>query len=133
MLLWLLALPGCMMGRSTANLQLPVDDILPRVMHELRIVEAVFERRLDEPVIRRYGFPKRRYLPLQSVEQLRQIGVIFVQFLCDVTHGRPQVIVAETIKGKGVSFMENNNEWHSGPTTPEQTRQALQEIQRSGE
>lgn len=26
--------------------------------------------------------------------------------------GKPMVIIARTIKGKGVSFMENNNEWH---------------------
>ncbi|MCX6249771.1 MAG: transketolase [Bacteroidetes bacterium] len=26
--------------------------------------------------------------------------------------GKPRVVIARTIKGKGVSFMENNNEWH---------------------
>lgn len=29
-------------------------------------------------------------------------------------NGKPKAILAKTIKGKGVSFMENNNYWHSG-------------------
>jgi transketolase len=34
--------------------------------------------------------------------------------------GRPSVIIANTVKGKGVSFMENRYEWHSGAITEEQ-------------
>jgi transketolase len=47
---------------------------------------------------------------------------------CLDRNGRPSVIVAETIKGKGVSFMEGNPDWHAGPTSPEQTESALREI-----
>ncbi len=43
-------------------------------------------------------------------------------------NGRPSVIVADTIKGKGVSFMEDKAEWHAGPTSPQQTDAALREI-----
>jgi len=43
---------------------------------------------------------------------------------------RPQVIVAHTIKGKGVSFMENNPSFHGKAPTPEQLAQALAEIER---
>jgi transketolase len=42
--------------------------------------------------------------------------------------GKPTMIVANTIKGKGVSFMENQCEWHSGPPTPEQYSQAMEEL-----
>ena len=45
--------------------------------------------------------------------------------------GRPSVIVAQTIKGKGVSFMENTHLWHSALVTEEQMKQALAEL-RSG-
>ena len=51
---------------------------------------------------------------------------------CARSTGRPSVIVADTIKGKGVSFMEGNPDWHAGPTTPEQTQSALREIQGDG-
>lgn len=43
--------------------------------------------------------------------------------------GRPTVIIAHTIKGKGVSFMEHNNEWHAKKLTEEQYIQAVKEIE----
>ena len=42
--------------------------------------------------------------------------------------GKPTMIVANTIKGKGVSFMENQAEWHSGPPTMDQYTKALEEL-----
>jgi transketolase len=44
------------------------------------------------------------------------------------TRGRPTVIVAETVKGKGFSFAENNPAFHNGALTEEQHRQALSEL-----
>jgi transketolase len=44
------------------------------------------------------------------------------------TLGKPTMIVANTIKGKGVSFMENQAEWHSGPPTMEQYTRAMEEL-----
>jgi transketolase len=42
--------------------------------------------------------------------------------------GRPTVLIAHTIKGKGVSFMENQVAWHAGIPTQEQYEQALTEL-----
>ena len=42
--------------------------------------------------------------------------------------GTPKAIVAETIKGRGVSFMENVPIWHGTAPTDEQLRQSLEEI-----
>ena len=42
--------------------------------------------------------------------------------------GRPKVIIADTIKGKGVSFMENRPEWHFKIPSTEQYELALAEI-----
>ena len=41
---------------------------------------------------------------------------------------KPIVIIAHTIPGKGVSFMENKPEWHGKPPTAEEAKQALQEL-----
>jgi transketolase len=41
---------------------------------------------------------------------------------------RPSVIIARTIKGKGVSFMENKLEWHYKSPNTEQFNQALKEL-----
>ncbi|MGD1106419.1 MAG: transketolase [Terracidiphilus sp.] len=45
--------------------------------------------------------------------------------------GAPTVIVADTIKGKGVSFAENTAAFHNGAMTSEQYDQALAEIEES--
>lgn len=42
--------------------------------------------------------------------------------------GKPHVIIANTVKGKGVSFMENNNYFHGVAPTAEETEAALAEI-----
>lgn len=44
------------------------------------------------------------------------------------TKGKPTIIIARTVKGKGVSFMENRVEFHGNAPTPEQARQALAEL-----
>ena len=41
----------------------------------------------------------------------------------------PTVIIAHTIPGKGVSFMENDYQWHGKPPTQEQGEVALKELQ----
>src|SRR3989344_2878406 len=42
---------------------------------------------------------------------------------------RPTLIIAHNTPGKGVSFMENNYEWHGKPPTAEQAKIALRELQ----
>jgi transketolase len=44
------------------------------------------------------------------------------------TKGRPTMIVANTVKGKGVSFMENQAGWHGTAPNKEQKEQALKEL-----
>jgi transketolase len=41
---------------------------------------------------------------------------------------KPVMIIARTIKGKGVSFMENDNKWHGTPPDAETTARALAEL-----
>jgi transketolase len=44
--------------------------------------------------------------------------------------GRPRVVIAHTVKGKGVSFMEASDGWHAGHLTAEQYRAAMAEVAR---
>lgn len=44
------------------------------------------------------------------------------------TKGKPTVIIAKTVKGKGVSFMENQAGWHGQAPNKEQSEQAIMEI-----
>ncbi len=43
--------------------------------------------------------------------------------------GKPTAIIARTIKGKGVSFMENNVAFHGKTPTPEEAERALKELE----
>ena len=45
--------------------------------------------------------------------------------------GKPTFIIANTVKGKGVSFMEDRSEWHGATPNPAQAAQALDEIRKS--
>lgn len=42
--------------------------------------------------------------------------------------GKPTIIIAKTIKGKGVSFMENKAEWHGRAPSEEEYKKALEEL-----
>jgi transketolase len=42
--------------------------------------------------------------------------------------GVPTIIIANTVKGKGVSFMENQPEWHGKAPNAEQYKLAMQEL-----
>jgi transketolase len=46
----------------------------------------------------------------------------------EATRGRPTFIAAHTVKGKGVSFMENNVEWHGKAPKPAEAVEAIREI-----
>ena len=43
-------------------------------------------------------------------------------------HEMPTVIIAHTIPGKGVDFMENDYLWHSKPFKPGEAKKALHEL-----
>ena len=44
------------------------------------------------------------------------------------TKGKPTVIIASTVKGKGVSFMENKAEWHGKAPSEEEYNQAMSDL-----
>ncbi len=45
-------------------------------------------------------------------------------------NGKPTFIIAKTVKGKGVSFMENNPKWHSGALKDKEYTEAIENIER---
>jgi transketolase len=55
-----------------------------------------------------------------------QIGKALDQ--AEAIHGRPTVVVAHTVKGKGVSFMENDPAWHGKAPKPGEAVQAIREL-----
>jgi transketolase len=49
--------------------------------------------------------------------------------LSQTVKGKPTIIIARTVKGKGVSYMEGQSSWHGKPPNKEQLEQALRELE----
>lgn len=47
--------------------------------------------------------------------------------------GKPTAVIAHTVKGRGISYMENNASWHHGVMTEEQYRQAVEDLRTRAE
>jgi len=78
-----------------------------------------------EPVVEKlksYGWP---VLDING-HDIGQIDKALDQ--AEATRGGPTFIVAHTVKGKGVSFMENQPEWHGKAPKPAEAVQAIKEI-----
>lgn len=60
-----------------------------------------------------------------SVDELRQAINV-----AKAKKDKPSVIIANTVKGKGVSYMESNGAWHSGTLSAEQYEQGLRDLKR---
>ncbi len=57
------------------------------------------------------------------------IGAILYAFsLLKIKAGKPHLLIADTIKGKGISFMENDPKWHHGVPNENQYHLAIKEI-----
>jgi transketolase len=105
---------------------------------------------VDYNKVQQFGFPKdgnirRRVNPLvQLPEKWRAFGWNVIE--CDghdfdslipaceeakKTKGRPTCIVAHTIKGKGVSFMEGDYNWHAKVPNEEELSKAMAELDAS--
>lgn len=54
-----------------------------------------------------------------------------IDALPPVDSDQPTVIIGKTVKGKGISFMENNPAWHAGMISDELLTQAKQELQQA--
>jgi len=53
---------------------------------------------------------------------------LYNAFIAKNSNSKPKVIIAHTIKGKGITFMENNNAWHHNRLTKSLYEKALQEL-----
>lgn len=63
------------------------------------------------------------------VDDGHDIGKLIEAF--NVLHeGKPLAVIASTIKGKGVSFMENNGKWHHGVMTDDEYSRAMEEVKK---
>ena len=58
------------------------------------------------------------------------VGQLAALFAClPFDPGKPNLVLARTVKGKGVSFMQDRLEWHHRVPTPEEHAAALRELE----
>ena len=60
-------------------------------------------------------------------------SIIRALTIAEMTKGKPTAIICKTIKGKGVSFMENQIEWHGKAPNDEEYKIAMQELKQEAE
>jgi len=63
-----------------------------------------------------------------NVEDGNDIEQIIAAYKTKRVKGKPRCIIANTIKGKGVSFMENKYEWHGKAPNNQELKDALEEL-----
>ena len=51
-----------------------------------------------------------------------------IEYALEAEVSLPKMVIAETVKGMGVSFMQNSPKWHSNWLSPDLERQALEEL-----
>ena len=73
--------------------------------------------------LRAFGFD------LHEVADGNDIQQVLAAYDAPTVPGKPKCILAHTVKGKGVSFMENQAGWHGKAPNAEQCAQALKELE----
>jgi transketolase len=56
------------------------------------------------------------------------VGQLYDAFTAEKTSTAPTVIICNTVKGKGFSFSENNNDWHHAPLSKSKYEAAIEEL-----
>jgi len=69
-------------------------------------------------------------LELEDGNDIKQILTVLDKAV--ERQGKPKIIIANTIKGKGVSFMENRAEYHGRALSPDEMKRARQELEIPG-
>ena len=83
------------------------------------------------PLADKFRAFKFHVVELADGNDFDQIRAAFAE--ARATKGQPTAIIAETMKGKGVSFMENQVGWHGKAPNDEQFEQAMAELTAAGE
>ncbi len=104
-----------------------LDNIIAFMDHNgLQIDGRVNEVMSPEPLEAKWKAFGWRVITVKDGNDIRQILAALDS--ARVSEGRPTMIICHTVKGKGVSFMEDRFDWHGKAPNKEQTEQALREL-----
>lgn len=83
------------------------------------------------PIGRKFEAFNFHVIPVEDGNDFDQLKAAFDE--ARSTKGMPTAIVMKTVKGRGVSFMENNVGWHGKAPNDEEYAAAMEELERAGE
>ena len=109
-----------------------LDNLCVIVDHNgLQIDGAIEEVNSAMPLADKFRAFKFHVIELADGNDMDQIADAFAQ--ARAVKDKPVAIIAETVKGKGVSYMENQVGWHGKAPNDEQYEQAMAELVAAGE
>ena len=109
-----------------------LDNLVAVVDHNgLQIDGTIDEVNSAMPLADKFRAFKWHVIELADGNDMEQITAAFAE--AREVSGAPVAIIAETVKGKGVSFMENQVGWHGKAPNDEQFEQAMAELTAAGE
>lgn len=111
--------------RKLDNLVVIVDN------NNLQIDGSIEEVNSPYPIDKKFEAFNFHVINVEDGNDLDQLAAAFAE--ARTVKGMPTAIIAKTLKGKGVSFMENNVDWHGKAPNDEQYAQAMQELEKAGE
>ena len=118
---------------GTAILQVPINQKSSKTFEDSSIVDK--KERIEKfgqyDHIRLYGLDYLKKLESFGchVEITDGHSVLNIQKkLKKLSKNKPKILIANTVKGKGISFMENNNLWHYKNPNKNQLIRALKEV-----
>ena len=96
----------------------------------LQIDGTIEEVNSAMPIADKFRAFKFHVVEVADGNDMAQLRAAFAE--ARATKGQPTCIVCETVKGKGVSFMENQVGWHGKAPNDEQYEQAMAELEAAG-
>ena len=109
-----------------------LDNLVAIVDHNgLQIDGSIDEVNSAMPLADKFRAFKWHVIELADGNDMAQIAAAFAE--ARKVSASPVAIIAETVKGKGVSFMENQAGWHGKAPNDEQFEQAMAELAAAGE
>ena len=83
------------------------------------------------PIIDKFAAFNFKVIAVEDGNDFDQLDKAFNE--ARLTDGQPVAIVMKTVKGKGVSFMEDQAGWHGKAPNDDEYKQAMEELEKAGE
>lgn len=84
-----------------------------------------------EPIVDKWRAFNWDVITIDGHDLVQVLAALKTARKADIHKGKPTMIVANTVKGKSVSFMEHKIEWHGAAPNADQMKQAIEEIKRT--